>query len=219
MGTNQPNNITIYGRLSWPVFGYTEAVSRNARSTYQVPGEQVTPTFNLLLEDAQLNKFKTHVADVYLPWVASGESKVQLDARQIDMLLKQLDSDFEMQPPYIPLKPVPEKSRDLAPEAVAMLKVNGRRGIDIEQRAVVNDEAELIVPPSEILSFPVVKPIRQTVHNLYGGCYAAATLNLYAYISGKMPGFSASAGVVVFKADGERFGGGVDVDEDEIFLD
>ena len=95
----------------------------------------------------------------------------------------------------------------------------GEKAQFIEQRAVVNDEVELIVPPSEILSFPVVKPIRQTVHNLYGGCYAAATLNLYAYISGKMPGFSASAGVVVFKADGERFGGGVDVDEDEIFLD
>jgi hypothetical protein len=54
---------------------------------------------------------------------------------------------------------------------------------------------------------------------MYGGCYVAATLNLYAFISGKLPGFSASASVAVFKADGDRFGGGTAVDEDEIFLD
>lgn len=219
MGTNQPSNVTVYGRLSWPVFSHAEAVSRNARSDYPLPAEQVTPTFNLLLEQPQLNKFINHVTDVFLPWVQSGEAKTTLDERQVDMLLKQLASDWEMQPPYIPLKPVPEKTIEMAPEAVAMLKVNGRRGIDIDQKAIVNDESELLAPTGEPMSFPVAKPIRQTVHSLYGGCYAAATLNLYAYLSGKMPGFSASAGVVVFKADGNRFGGGVDVDEDEIFLD
>ena len=54
---------------------------------------------------------------------------------------------------------------------------------------------------------------------MYPGAYVAVTLNLYAYHNGKLPGFSAGASVAVFKADGERFGGGTTVDEDEIFLD
>ena len=54
---------------------------------------------------------------------------------------------------------------------------------------------------------------------MYPGCFVAATLNLYGFLSGKKPGFSASASTAIFKADGDRFGGGVDFDEDEIFLD
>ena len=46
-----------------------------------------------------------------------------------------------------------------------------------------------------------------------------ATLNLYAYHNGKHPGFSAGANVAVFKSDNDRFGGGVSVDEDEMFMD
>jgi len=54
---------------------------------------------------------------------------------------------------------------------------------------------------------------------MYGGCYVAATLNLFSFVSGKAPGFSAAASVAVFKADGDRFGGGVAIDEDEMFMD
>ena len=117
------------------------------------------------------------------------------------------------------MKPVPEKTQALAPEAVAMIKISGQRGLDIDLKAIVTSEDELNVPDPDQLAFPIVKPIGQTVHRMYGGCYVAATVNLYAFVSGKLPGFSASAGTAVFKADGDRFGGGVDVDEDEIFLD
>jgi len=83
----------------------------------------------------------------------------------------------------------------------------------------VTSEDELLVPDPDLLTFPVIKPIGQTVHSMYPGAYVAATLNLYAYHNGKHPGFSAGASTAVFKADGERFGGGTSVDEDEIFLD
>jgi len=97
--------------------------------------------------------------------------------------------------------------------------VSGNRGVDIELKAIVNNEGELLVPDPDLLTFPVIKPIGQTVHTMYGGCYVAATLNLYAYTK-PSAGYSASASVAVFKADGERFGGGGPaVDEDEIFLD
>jgi hypothetical protein len=54
---------------------------------------------------------------------------------------------------------------------------------------------------------------------MYPGAYVAVTANLYAYHNGKPPGFSAGCSVAVFKADADRFGGGVAVDEDEIFMD
>ena len=128
-------------------------------------------------------------------------------------------SDWESQPPYIAIKPVPEKTQPLAPEAVASVKVKGPRQADIALKAIVNSEDDLVVPDPAITSYPVLKPLNQTVHTMYGGAYVAATLNLYSFLSGKLPGFSASASVAIFKADGDRFGGGTEVDEDEIFAD
>jgi hypothetical protein len=89
----------------------------------------------------------------------------------------------------------------------------------MELKAIVQDEEELKVPDPDQLSFPIIKPIGQTVHSMYPGCYVAVTLNLYAYHNGKHPGFSAGGSTAVFKMDGERFGGGTSVDEDEIFAD
>ena len=88
------------------------------------------------------------------------------------------------------------------------------------QLPIVNDESELAVPDPDMI-FPPAKvlPIGKTIHTMYPGCRVAATLNLYSFISGKVPGFSSSASVAVFKNDEERFGGGVSVDEDEIFMD
>ena len=218
-----PQNVTVYGRLSWPVWTHDEAVTRNIKSKYPQDADKVTAEFNLLLDAAQFDKFRTHVRDEFLPWceqqLAAGETRNALDAKQVKQLMAVLDGDLEVQPPYIPAKAVPEKSQELAPEAVCMLKVKGPRGGDIELKAIVQDESELLVPDPDQLTYPVVKPLGQTVHKMYGGAYVAATLNLYAFINGKLPGFSASAGVAVFKADGDRFGGGVAVDEDEIFLD
>lgn len=224
MGAKNPKTVTVYGRLSFPNFNYQQAVARNAKSQYAKDAADVAPDFNLLVEQTQLDKLVNHVRAEFLPYCAEQEKQGQkrdaLDAGQIDRLVKQLDAaDWASQPPYIPIKEVAEKTAVLAPEAVASIKVVGNKGTDIELKAIVNSEDELLVPDPDLLTFPVIKPIGQTVHQMYGGCYVAATLNLYAFVSGKLPGYSASASVAVFKADGERFGGGTTIDESEIFLD
>lgn len=220
--SKNPKTVTIYGRLSFPNFDYAQAVVRNAKSQYAKDAADVAPDFNLLVEQAQLDKLIAHVKTEFLPFLVAEEAKGGKGLTQADAnkLIKALDAaDWETQPPYLPIKPVPAKTAELAPEAVANIKVVGNKGVNIELKAIVNSEDELLVPDPDLLTFPVIKPIGQTVHSMYGGCYVAATLNLYSFLSGKLPGFSASAGVAVFKADGERFGGGVTVDEDEIFLD
>ncbi len=222
---SNPKQVTVYGRLSFPNFTHAQAVKRNQSSQYaKADPADVAPDFNLLLEQAQLDKFVTHVTDVFLPYCIEqskkGEKKDALTEAEVKRILKVIESeDWEAQPPYIPIKVIGEKTAALAPEAVVNLKVTGTKGSDIEQKAIVNSEDELLVPDPDLMTFPVIRPIGQTVHNMYGGCYVAATLNLYAFISGKLPGFSASAGTAVFKADGDRFGGGTAVDEDEIFAD
>lgn len=219
-----PKNVTIYGRLSFPTFDYQQAVAKNAKSQFAKDAADVTPDFNLLVEQPQLDKLKAHVLNEFLPYCLEqhnkGEKRDALDAKQVEKIVKLIESeDWESQPPYIPIKPVPEKTQDLAPEALASVKVLGNKATDIIQQAIVQDESELAVPDPDRVDYPAILPIGQTVHSLYGGCYAAATLNLYAFVSGKLPGFSAAAGVCVFKADGDRFGGGVAVDEDEMFMD
>lgn len=219
-----PTTVTIYGRLSFPNFNYAQAVARNAKSTYAKDAADVAPDFNLLVEQTQLDKLVAHVTNVFLPHCldqsVKGEKRNALDKGQFDKLMKVVAAaDWETQPPYLAIKAIGEKTAALAPECVANIKIVGNKGVDIECKAIVNDESELVVPDPDLLKFPVIKPIGQTVHSMYGGCYVAATLNLYSFVSGKLPGFSASAGVAVFKADGDRFGGGVTVDEDEIFLD
>ena len=224
MGPKNPKTVTIYGRLSFPNFVYAQAVQRNSKSQFPKAPEDVAPDFNLLVEQAQLDKLIGHITGEFLPYCldqsTKGEKRDALTKAEVDKILKIVNNgDWDSQPPYIPIKPVPEKTADLAPEAVASVKVMGNKGTDVELKAIVSSEDELIVPDPDLLQYPVIKPIGQTVHQMYGGCYVAATLNLYAFISGKLPGFSASASVAVFKADGDRFGGGVAVDEDEIFAD
>ena len=216
MAKEKPANIvTVYGRLSYPTFKYSEAVLNNQRAPKNMqakPGEE-KPSFNLLLEEAQLDKLVTHIKDVFLPWVAA-EGK--LDPKKIKVLLNQIDSDWEVQPPHILIKPVAEKSQELMPSAVASINLKGQAGRDIELRAIVKDEYELKVNDGSIVTFPLVLPIEQTVHEMYPGALVAATINLYVYDA---PGLSGGANVAIFKEDAERFGGGVDVDEDDLFLD
>ena len=224
MGAN-PKTVTIRGRLSFPNFDHAQAVARNATSKFpKADTADVTPDFNLLLEQAQLDKFLTHVRDEFLPYCLEqsrkGEKKDALDQKQVEKILTLLDSgDWDDQPPYISIKPVPEKTQALAPEAVASLKVIGQKGTDIEQKAIVRSEDELSVPDPDRVKYPDILPIGQTVHTLYGGCNAVATLNLFSFISAKLPGFSSSASVCVFHSDNDRFGGGVAMDADEMFLD
>ena len=220
-----PKNVTIYGRLSFPTFDYTQAVAKNAKSQWaKADPADVTPDFNLLVERAQLDRIKNHVLNEFLPYCVEqskkGDKRDALTQAEADKIKKIVEAeDWDSQPPYIPIKPVNEKTQDLAPEALASVKILGNKGTDIQQQAIVNDESELAVIDPDRVDYPVILPIGQTVHSLYGGCYAAATLNLYAFVSGKLPGFSAAASVCVFKADGDRFGGGVAVDADEIFMD
>jgi len=184
-----------------------------------------SPDFQLLVEQPQLDKLVAHVNEHFFPHCikqeAAGEKRDSLDATEVKALTEQLeDSSAWASGVYnMPVKPVHEKTAPLVPESVAAIKVIGNKGVDVELKAIVNTEDELLVPDPDQLIYPVIKPIGQTVHSMYPGAYVAATLNLYAYHNGKLPGFSAGASVAVFKADGDRIGGGVSVDEDEIFLD
>ena len=224
---NNEATITIYGRLSYPIWGHAEAVARNAKGNYVLPADQVTPEFNLLVEQAQFDRFKNHVLNVFLPYCVAqekaGEKRNALSQADADRLIKLIESeDWDAQPPYIPIKAVPEKTVELAPECLAMIKVKGQRSQDLEQRAIISSETEMLNPDPDLIvdeKNKKILPIGQTVHQMYPGCYVTATLNLYAFISGKLPGFSASTSIAVFKADGDRFGGGVQMDSEQMFMD
>jgi hypothetical protein len=217
-----PKNVTVYGRLSFPTWTAQAAYDRSQKGKYPASSvAEASPDFNLLVEQAQYDKLVAHFENEFLPYCVeqfkADEKRDKLDEKEVKALLKQV-KDLDPDGVYnVPLKPINEKSAALAPECVASLKVIGNKGVDIE--AIVQNEQELVVPDPEQLTWPCVKPIGQTVHQMYPGAYVAVTLNLYAYHNGKLPGFSAGASVAVFKADGDRFGGGVTVDEDEIFAD
>lgn len=225
MGAKNPKTVTVYGRLSFPTFTAKEAYDLSQKGKY--PAKDIAsaqPSFNLLLEQGQFDKFMAHVENEFFPYCvqqeAAGEKKDVLSQAEVKKLLDGIKKDFADQIFNTPVRPVGEKTAPLAPEAVANLKVIGTKGVDMELKAIVNSEDELAVPDPDLLQFPVIKPLSATVHTMYPGCYVAATLNLYAYHNDpKRPGFGAGGGVAVFKADGDRIGGGVAVDEDEIFLD
>ena len=220
---SNPKNVTIYGRLSFPTFTAQEAYDRSQKGSYPAADvASAAPDFMLLVSQGQWEKFKKHATEEFLPYVAergkAGEKKDALELKEVKALIDGLD-DLDTQIYNSPAKPVHEKSQELAPDAVAAIKCIGPKGGDIVLKAIVTKETDLAVPDPDLLSFPVVKPINETVHQMYAGAYVAATLNLYAYRNGKHPGFSAGVSTAVFKQDGERFGGGTDVDADEIFLD
>lgn len=102
------------------------------------------------------------------------------------------------QPPYIPIKALSEKSAELAPEAVASLKVNGMRGQDLVLKAVVNSEDELVIPDENILAYPIIQPINRTVHELSPGVARRSDLELVlvrfgqAAVSRRAPALSSS---------------------------
>ena len=217
-----PKVLTVTGRLSFPTFSLQRAVDLNNKSQYPRKVDEVTPYFYLLLNQEQLDRFIAHVESHFLPFCLTDEAgKSKLDKEQVAKLTKVLQTgDWDTQPPYIAIKSVDDKTLALMPDAVAAIKVNGMRGQDIKELAVVNGPEELLVPGEEDESFPVLRPAHQTVHDVYAGCIAAATLNLYAFASSpKLPGFSTSASTCVFKKDADRFGGSVPIDEESIFMD
>jgi hypothetical protein len=221
-----PQAVTIYGRLSFPRFTAQEAFDKSQGSQYPAKSvAEAKPDCQLLVEQGQLDKLMNHIENVFFPYCIereqAGEKKGQLSAAEVKKLLEGLKGDLADQMFNTPIKPIHEKTAPLAPECVAAVKLIGNAGVDMELKAIVNDEDELAVPDPDLI-FPPAKilPIDKTVHSMYPGCYVAATLNLYAYHNDpKRPGFGAGASVVVFKTDGDRLGGGVSVDEDEIFAD
>lgn len=220
-----PKTVTIYGRLSFPSFTLPEAFALSQKGKYPAKSEaEAQPSFQLIVEQPQLDKFLTHVENVFIPYCIqqekAGEKRDVLNAKEAKMLLDGMKGDLDDQLFNTPLKSIHEKTALLAPEGVATVKCIGTKGVDVELKAIVNNEDELLVPDPDQLNYPIIRPIGQTVHSMYPGCYVAVTLNLYAYHNDpKRPGIGAGAGVAVFKADGDRFGGGVTIDEDEIFAD
>lgn len=220
-----PKTCTIYGRLSFPTFTAQEAFERSQKGKYPAKSVgEAQPDFQLLVEQAQFDKLVNHLEQVFLPYcvkqAAANEKRDVLTDKEVAKLIDGIKGDLADQMFNTPFKPVHEKTAPLAPECVAAIKVVGNKGVDMELKAIVNDEDELRVPDPDQLTWPIIKPIGQTVHSMYPGCYVAATLNLYAYHNDpKRPGIGAGAGTAVFKMDGERFGGGTSVDEDEIFAD
>lgn len=224
MVNKTPKNVTIYGRLSFPTWTAKEAYDRSQSGQYKAASvDKAQANFQLVLEESQYQKLKDHALNVFLPWCveneAKGEKRDKLTSAEAKALSKQVKSDDLDGALNTPFRPVSDKTLELAPEAVAVVKCLAAPGQDISLMARVDNESELSVPDPDILQFPVLKPIGQTTHSMYPGCYVIATLSLYAYLNGKHPGFSAGVSTAVFKADGDRFGGGVSLDMDEILAD
>lgn len=224
-----PKAVTIRGRVSFPRWTYKEALAANEKSKFRKTDEsKVAPEFNLLVEQAQLEKLTTHILDVFLPYAEQQfakdpKNRDALDPKTVKKIQDLIASgNWEDQPPFLPVKVVGEKTAELAPEAVASVKVGGPQGADMDIKASVWSVDQLLVPDPDILSWPVSKPIEQTVFQPYAGAYFAATLNLSAFIqSNTIYGISAYANVAYYvgNLEGERFGGGAEVDEEAIFLD
>ena len=227
MADKNPKQVTIKGRLSFPRFTHKEAVAANDKSKFKkADPNEVSSEFNLLIEQDQLDKLKDHILNVMIPYVeeqnAKKEKRDSLSPKLIQKIKDKIAAEDWDGSPFLPMKPVSEKNAESAPEAVASVKVTGPKGADITLKARVEDESQLVIPDPDILSWPTIVPIDKSVFSPYAGAYFAATLNLFAFESSStINGISAGANTAVYlgNLEGARFGGGVDVDEDDIFLD
>ena len=227
MASTNPKNVTIKGRLSFPRFSHREAVAANERSKFKkADPSEIAPEFNLLIEQDQLDKLKDHILNVFLPYVeqqaANKEKRDVLSPKLIQKIKDKIDAEDWDGSPFLPMKPVSEKNAEAAPESAASVKITGPKGGDITLKARVESEDQLVIPDPDILSWPTIVPLEKSVFQMYAGAYVAATLNLFAFESSStINGISAGASTAVYlgNLEGERFGGGVDLDEDDIFMD
>lgn len=223
MASKDPRVVTIRGRLSFPEWTHDYAVKRNADSPFpKADPNEVSCSAVVVVDQQMLDKLLTHLESEYFPSIkalAPGE-KGHMDPKVLAKLETQLaEADWEDQPPYIAIKPVSEKTIDYWPEAVAQVKVTGPKGEDLTQMAIVQSEDDLAVPDPNRIVYPAVLPIDKTIYKMYAGCNVVVTLNLYSFVSGKQPGWSAGVSCVIFHSDNDRFGGGVSIDMDEVFMD
>lgn len=219
----------VRGGVTYSQFTMVQAIAADERSKFKKDkAEDIAPAVQLLLDQVQLDKLIDHITTVYLPEAVkragANEKYDAFDQKLADKIEKTLRegqaSNWDNTPPYLPVKPVYAKTLEIAPWAVGTLKFTGTKGKDMDLQARVNSEAELRVPDPDLLSFPVLRPITDTVHELYPGAWAYATLNLSGYfVSSKNFGISAYANTVVFLEDRDRLAGGAALDEDEIFMD
>ena len=221
-------NVTIHGRISFPTWTYQAALKRDLTSNFpKADKADVTPEYNLLVEQDQLDKLTNHILNVFLPFVEEqqkkGEKRNALEPAIVAKIRKWVEAgDWTDAPPNMPIKPIHEKTQLLAPECVASIVCKGNKGTDITLKGAVYDETQLAVPDPDVLTYPVIKPLAQTVLDAYPGAYAATTLNLYSYFSNKANyGMGAGGATLVVKGNvtADRFGGGSDLDEEAIFLD
>jgi hypothetical protein len=171
--------VTVWGWISFPEFTAQGAYTQSQKGTYPAADvASASPNFLLLLNDTQAEKFRKHVEDVFLPYVENqhkkGEKKDALSPAEVKLLLAAIE-DPASAVVNTPFKVISDKTAVLRPDAVAAVKCIGGKGTDIELKAIVNDESELAVPDPDILSFPVIKPIAATTHQIYAGCQVAAT--------------------------------------------
>ena len=221
---SDPKKVTFHGRVSYPSWTAQEAYDLSLRGQYPAKDvASVSPSFTLLVTQAQFEKVLKHMTDVFLPYCQkqheAGEKRDALEAGEVKKLIASITGDLADQMFNSPFKLVSEKTELLAPEAVAGIKVIGAKGTDFTLKAIVTNEDELAVPDPDILSFPVIVPLNKSVHQIYPGAVVAVTAQPYAYHNGRLAGFSLGATDAVFRADADRFGGGAQVDEDEIFAD
>lgn len=220
-----PQEITIRGRLSWPKFTMAEALAQNATSKFPKKPDEVKPNFNLLLLPDQQDKLITKIKDEFLPFCAArgkaGE-KSGLDAGQIKKLTRALDAaEWDVDEVLGLIKPVHEKTVELAPEAVASVKVNGFKGQDIVLKAVVRSEADLRNPTDDVIipERGMIMDVNDTTLELYPGSFVAAQINMFAFVAAGNPGITASTSTAIFVGHADRFGGGGALDEDAVFMD
>ena len=220
---NKYATVTVYGRLSFPTLTAEAAHQLAQKGEYPTASAaEATPSAMLMLEKPQADKFKNFCLDSFLPELVKreglGEKRNALSAADVKVLTEATEA--EGSDVYnTPFKSMTDKDEESFPEAVMKIGLRGQKGQDLKQMAIVNDESELTVPDPDILEFPIIRNIGQTVHELYPGAIVAVTINLYSYKNGKLPGYSAGCSTLVFKADADRIGGGSDFDEDEIFMD
>lgn len=237
---DQPADHIISGRLSFPSFTMDAARALNDKSKpqYKKAPEKVKPSYNLLVGQAQLNKLKKYLLDQFLPWVGergkAGEEKNALDSVMLKKLTKIVEGlgvgDWEADtlPGFVTV--VNEKTAELAPDAVASVKINGFLAQDIVQKAIVRDVSDLkLSEPDPITGYtpPIIpeqgttRPIEETNFELYPGGNTATSINCYAYVTGKTPGITVTGGTAILvNTLADRFGGGSsEVDEDALFME
>lgn len=218
--------VTFYGRVSFPSFTAKQAFDLSQSGQFPVDSvDKASPNVTFLVTEVQFDKVKKYLLEQFLPYCAAqfaaggAKERDALSPDDIAKLTAAIEGDPADAEYNIPFKVLSDKSAELAPEAAGVVKVMGRKGLDLVLKAAARSEKDLADPTSDILKFPVILPIEDTVFELYPGCVGGTTAKAYAYHNGKRPGVSLSCDTVIHRGDATRFGGGPGVDEDEFFAD